>query len=294
MGKVGYVGLGVMGAPMARNLSSKFDVVVFDVEAERMKQVPEAQPAVSLVELGRAVETVVLSLPDSDTVYRVISGEDGLMNHLGEETLIIDTSTTSPNITRDLARKLEEKGIDYIDSPVSGGEKAAIDGTLSLMVGGKEEAFNRSMEILNCIGSSVVRVGENGMGQVAKLVNNLIVGISFVAVAEGFSLGVKSGLDPAVLYEAIRGGWAGSKVLDVSAEAMLARDFTPGGTVDIHWKDLWYALNLAREEDVPLPATALTHEIFKTARASGRGKLSQPAIVNLWEELLDIKIGDDK
>jgi 2-hydroxy-3-oxopropionate reductase len=134
-------------------------------------------------------------------------------------------------------------------------------------------------------------MGESGMGGVAKLVNNLIVGITFVAVAEGFALGVKSGLNPNTLYEAIRNGWAGSKVLDVSAEAMLGRNFKPGGTVDIHWKDLGYALTLAREKDVPVPAAALTHEIFKAARASGRGQLSQPAIVQMWERLLGIEVG---
>jgi len=128
------------------------------------------------------------------------------------------------------------------------------------------------------------------MGNVTKLVNNLIVGINFVAIAEGFALGTKSGLDPKVLYEAIRNGWAGSKVLDVSADAILTRNFKPGGTVNIHWKDLGYALQLAKEQDVPLPATALAHEIFKTARASGRGQLSQPSIINLWEDLLKIVV----
>jgi 2-hydroxy-3-oxopropionate reductase len=224
-------------------------------------------------------------------VRNVVLGDGGLIENLNQSSLIIDTSTTSPSVTKEISHILENKRIDFLDSPVSGGEKAAVEGTLSLMVGGKEETFNRSLEILQTIGSSVVRVGESGMGGVAKLVNNLIVGITFVSVAEGFTLGVKSGLDPGVLYEAIRGGWAGSRVLDVSAEAMLKRDFNPGGTVNIHWKDLHYALTLAREEDVPLPATALAHEIFKAARASGKGKLSQPAIVNLWEELLKIQVG---
>jgi 2-hydroxy-3-oxopropionate reductase len=128
------------------------------------------------------------------------------------------------------------------------------------------------------------------MGEVAKLVNNLIVGVTFAAVAEGFSLGVKSGIDAESLYKAIRGGWAGSTVLEVAAPAMLAGDFTPGGTIDIHWKDLGYALSQAKEEDVPTPMTAIAHEVFKAARAAGRGKLSQPAIVKLWEDLLNIDI----
>ncbi|HEY94156.1 MAG TPA: NAD-binding protein [Dehalococcoidia bacterium] len=292
MAKVGFIGLGVMGAPMARNLTLRYDVLVFDIDATRTELVPKADKATSISEVAKSEEIILLSLPDSATVHEVVLGDEGLIQYLSKSSLIIDTSTTSPSVTKEISRTLEKRGIDFLDSPVSGGEKAAIEGTLSLMVGGKEEAFNRSLEILHAIGSSVVRVGESGMGEVAKLVNNLIVGITFVAVAEGFTLGVKSGLNPKILYEAIRGGWAQSKVLDVSAEAMLARDFNPGGTVNIHWKDLGYALTLAREEDVPLPATALAHEIFKAARASGKGGLSQPAIVNLWEELLKIQVGE--
>ncbi len=291
MDKIGFIGLGVMGAPMASNLSSKYEVIVFDIDADRMQLVPKAEKAVSITDVAKSADIIFLSLPDSETVRKVVLGNGGLIENLNQGSLIIDTSTTSPSVTKEISRILENKGIDFLDSPISGGEKAAIEGSLSLMVGGKEEAFNRSLEFLYSIGSSVVRVGESGMGEVAKLVNNLIVGITFVAVAEGFTLGVKSGLDPGILYEAIRGGWAESKVLDVSADAMLARNFKPGGTVNIHWKDLHYALALAREEDVPLPATALTHEIFKAARASGKGKLSQPAIVNLWEELLKIQVG---
>ncbi len=292
MDRIGYIGLGVMGAPMARNLTLKYDVIVFDIDTNKMQSVPKADKAASIVEVSKSAKIVLLSLPDSETVHEVVLGNSGLIQNLMEGSLIIDTSTTSPAVIQEISSILDIKGIDFLDSPVSGGEKAAIEGTLSLMVGGKEEAFNRSLEILNTIGSSVVRVGESGMGGVAKLVNNLIVGITFVAVAEGFALGAKSGLNPRVLYDAIRGGWAESRVLDVSVDAMLARNFKPGGTVNIHWKDLGYALALAREEDVPLPATALTHEIFKAARASGKGQLSQPSIVNLWEELMKIQVGE--
>ena len=288
--KIGFIGLGVMGAPMARNLSSKYDLVVFDIDGARMQSLPDARKAKDIADLGRSVKTALLSLPTSEVLRDVVTGNNGLIQNMRTGSVIIDVGTTSPAVIKEIAAILEAHGISFLDSPVSGGEKAAIDGTLSIMVGGKEEVFKQNLEILNTIGSSVVRVGESGMGGVAKLVNNLIVGITFVAVAEGFALGSKSGLNPRVLYEAIRGGWAGSKVLDVSIDAMLARNFKPGGTVDIHWKDLGYALALAREQDVPVPATALTHEIFKAARASGRGQLSQPAIINLWEQLLNIEV----
>jgi 2-hydroxy-3-oxopropionate reductase len=288
--KIGFVGLGVMGAPMARNLTSKYDVIVFDIDNAKMGSVPKARKAENIAEVGNSSETVLLSLPSSDIVKEVVLGNGGLMRNMRRGSTIIDASTTLPDVTQGISHTLKEAGIFFLDAPVSGGEKAAIEGTLSVMVGGEEEAFEKSLEILHTIGTSVVRMGESGMGEITKLVNNLIVGITFVAVAEGFALGTKSGLNPKVLYEAIRNGWAGSKVLDVSAEAILPRNFKPGGTVNIHWKDLGYALELARKNDVPVPATALAHEIFKAARASGIGQLSQPAIVNLWEDLLKIVV----
>ena len=289
--KVAFIGLGVMGAPMAQHLASKYETTVFDVDQSKIGSVPGVKKAGSSSEAARSADIAFLSLPSSEIVKEVVLGKDGLKSAMKRGSVIIDHSTTSPTVSQELALSLDESGIAFLDAPVSGGEKAAIEGTLSIMVGGKEEVFNRCLDALKTVGTTVVRMGDTGMGGVAKLVNNLIVGVTFVAVAEGFALGTKSGLDPNVLYEAIRNGWAGSKVLDVSADAMLARNFKPGGTVDIHWKDLWYAMTLAREKDVPVPATALAHEVFKTARASGRGRLSQPAIVQLWEKLLDIQVG---
>jgi 2-hydroxy-3-oxopropionate reductase len=291
--KIGFIGLGVMGAPIARHLATKYDVTVFDIDKKKMDAVAGAGKAADIAGIARESTIVFLSLPGSEVVQDVVSGNSGLKSHMKPGSVIIDTSTTSPTVSQEIAASLSESVISFLDAPVSGGEKAAIEGTLSVMVGGKQEVFNRCLDMLNTIGTSVVLMGDTGMGGVTKLVNNLIVGITFVAVAEGFALGTKSGLDPKVLYQAIRGGWAGSKVLEVSAEAMLARNFKPGGTVDIHWKDLGYALTLARDKDVPVPATALAHEIFKAARASGRGKLAQPAIVQLWENLLNIEVGEN-
>jgi 2-hydroxy-3-oxopropionate reductase len=289
--KIGFVGLGVMGAPMARHLAAKYETTVYDIDKAKRDAVPGAKPAADIAEVANKATIVFLSLPSSEIVKEVVLGNGGLKADLASGSVIIDTSTTSPTTSQEIADALQESGISFLDSPVSGGEKAAIEGTLSIMVGGPTEVFDRCLEYLKTIGTSVVLMGDTGMGGVTKLVNNLIVGITFVAVAEGFALGTKSGLDPKLLYQAIRGGWASSKVLDVSADAMLARDFKPGGTVDIHWKDLGYALSLARDKDVPVPATALAHEIFKAARASGRGRLAQPAIVQLWEKLLDIEVG---
>jgi 2-hydroxy-3-oxopropionate reductase len=287
-GTVGFAGLGVMGGHMARRVATKFDAVVFDVDASRMKGFPAA--AASLSELGSRAGVVLLSLPSSAIVRTAVLGKGGLAESLSKGSVVVDMGTTEPAVIHELAGALRERGIALLDAPVSGGEKGAAEGTLSIMVGGEQEVFDRCRAIFQTMGSSIVRVGDSGMGQVAKLVNNLIVGITFAAVAEGFVLGTRSGLKPEVLYEAIKGGWAGSKVLDVSVPAMLARDFRPGGTVDIHWKYLGYALAQAKETDVPVPVTALVHEIFKAARASGKGKLSQPAIVQLWENLLGIEV----
>jgi 2-hydroxy-3-oxopropionate reductase len=288
---IGFIGLGVMGAPMARRLALKWDLTVYDVDPVKTGAIAGANHAESIAGVARRATVVFLSLPGSESVRDVILGEGGLKTNLERGSVIIDTSTTLPMTSQEIARSLQGSGIGFLDAPVSGGEKAAIDGTLSVMVGGADETFQRCRAVLGAIGTNVVRLGDTGMGGVAKLVNNLIVGVTFVAVAEGFALGTKSGLDPSVLYEAIRHGWAGSRVLDVSAEAMLERNFKPGGSVDIHWKDLGYALTLAREMDVPVPAAAIAHEIFKTARAAGKGRLSQPAIVQLWEELLKIEVG---
>jgi 2-hydroxy-3-oxopropionate reductase len=292
--RVGFIGLGVMGAPMARRVSSGHDMIVFDIDNARMQGVPGLKKARDVAEVGRSAGTVLLSLPGSAVVTEVILGSNGLIQNMARGSIIIDTSTIEPRVSRDITRTLAARGISLLDAPVSGGERGAIDGVLSIMVGGDQAIFKQSLEILNTIGTVIVRVGESGMGQVAKLVNNLIVGVTFAAISEGFALGTKSGLNPKILYQAIRNGWAGSKVLDVSVPAMLERNFKPGGTVDIHWKDLGYALSLAGEQDVPLPVTALTHEIFKAARASGRGGLSQPAIVNLWEDLLGIEVSEGK
>jgi len=285
---VGFAGLGVMGRPMARRVAARFETVVYDVDPARLEGFPER--AASLAELGRRANIVLLSLPSSSVVRRAILGAGGLAESMASGGIVVDMSTTEPAVIQEAAAALPAKELSLLDAPVSGGERGAIDGTLSIMAGGRRETFDRCREVLEAMGSSVVLVGGSGMGQVAKLVNNLIVGITFAAVAEGFALGTKSGLSADVLYEAIRGGWAGSKVLEVCVPAFLKRDFTPGGTVDIHWKDLGYALAQARETDVPVPVTALVHEIFKAARASGRGKLSQPAIIQLWEELLGIEV----
>ncbi len=291
--RIGFVGLGVMGAPMARNLALKLgEVTVHDLDPMKAQALSSAgcRPAADAGEVGRLSDVVLLSLPNSQTVEDVVLGSGKLADGISSGGVVIDTSTTEPAVSTRLAQALQARGLGFLDAPVSGGEKAAIDGTLAFMVGGEEAVFRMCLPILQCMGSSVVHMGGPGAGEVAKMVNQMIVGATFAIVAESFALGTTAGLDPSVLFEAIRHGWAGSKVLEVAAPAMLKRDFRPGGTVDIHCKDLQYALSLAGSLDVPTPLTAIAREIFKAARADGSGRLSQPAIVGLWEKLLDVEV----
>ncbi len=294
--KIGFVGLGIMGGHMARHLAAKHEIVVFDVDGAKIDAVTGASDstagtrgAASIAELGEACDVVLMSLPTSAIVEAVAIGDGGLAGSMAGGSLVVDTSTTEPTVTARLAAALEERGIGFIDAPVSGGEGGAKAASLSIMAGGPEELVERARPVLEVIGSSVVRVGDIGAGEVAKLVNNMIVGSTFAVIAESFALGKTMGLDPKVLYEAIRGGWAGSAVLDVAAPGIAERNFTPGGSVDVLFKDIGYALSLAREKNVPTPMTALVDEIFKAARASGRGPKAQQVIIQLWEELLGLE-----
>lgn len=287
--KLGFIGLGVMGGHMARHLSKQYKVTVFDIDSEKVTQQEQAEHADSVQQAGKGADMVLLSLPQSEIVRDVVVGAEGLIHVLQPGSLVIDTSTTEPTISQAMARQLAGKGIDFLDAPVSGGEGGARDAALAIMVGGDTGIFTKAEPVLAVLAKSVVRVGDTGAGGVAKLVNNMIVGAAFSVIAEGFALAMKNGLDPATLYHAIKDGWAGSLVLDVAAPGIIEQDYTPGGTVDLLFKDIGYALSLARTHNVPVPMTAMVDEVFKAARASGRGPYAQPVITQLWEELLGLE-----
>ena len=289
--RIGFIGLGIMGNHMARHLAESYECAVFDIDSARVNAVVEASnatAAASTADLARGADLVLMSLPTSQIVEAVAIGPGGLNSTLPPGRAVIDMSTTEPTITKRVAAEFTEKLIDFLDAPVSGGEGAARQANLSIMVGGEQTVFDRYKPVLEVIGGSVVRVGDTGAGEVAKLVNNMIVGSAFCVIAESFALGKKMGLDPRVLYDAIKGGWAGSAVLDVAVPGIVERNFEPGGSVDVLFKDLGYALSLARGENVPTPMTALVDEIFKVARASGRGPKAQQVIIELWEDLLSL------
>jgi 2-hydroxy-3-oxopropionate reductase len=300
-----------MGCNMALNLARKMPpgkdggndetaqkLLVFDADKNKtdffIKAAEgKAEAARDIAEIGSRSDLVFLSLPTSQIVRDVVLDGAGSLVKVMKGGIVADTSTTDGAVVKALAAALKEAGIEFSDAPVSGGEKAAKEGTLSFMVGAREEVFPVIKPYCAAMGASVIRMGEPGAGQTAKAVNQMIVGAAFAVIAEAFSLGVKNGLNPKTLYEAIKGGWAGSRVLDVAAADMFSREFKPGGTVDIHWKDLGYALNLSKDTDAPVPVTALVHEIFKAARAKGDGKKSQSAVVRLWESLLNIEIKEE-
>jgi 2-hydroxy-3-oxopropionate reductase len=280
---VGIIGLGIMGAPMAENMSRKFGVVGFDVQPGRLAAAAGIRKAASAAEVGRTCPVVCLSLPSAAVVESVVLGEGGLAAEMRKGSLLIDLSTSLPSVSRRIAARLAEKGVEFADAPVSGGEKGARDAALAIMVGASVRVFERACGFLHAIGRTVVRVGDVGAGNIAKLVNNMIVAAEFAVIAEGFALATSGGVDARSLYEAIREGWAGSKVLDVSAEAISARQYEPGGTIDMLLKDLSYARALAAESQSPIPMTAAAHEILVAGQAAGYGKRSQPAIFELWK-----------
>lgn len=291
---LGFIGLGVMGGPMARNLvMAGYTVVGFDTDGGRLARLTAGggKAARSAVEVGKQSEMVFLSLPTGDVVREVVTGANGLATVMQAGTLIADLSTTEPKVAQDAAAACGAKGIAFLDAPVSGGEQGAIDASLSIMVGGDAAAFVRCKPILASLGRSVVHMGGSGMGQATKLVNNMIVAANFAAVCEGWALAVRAGLDPATLHEAIKGGWAGSRVMEETIPRLLARNFVPGGTVDIMTKDVGYALNMARSLDTPVPITALAHELFRMAKAQGNGPKAQPILITLWEQWTGIQVG---
>ena len=279
---VGFIGLGRMGHGMAANLSRSFSVMGFDVDAGRFAGLEKVTRVDSVAAIARGCTCVCLSLPGANVVEDVCLGREGLAGRMPRGALVIDMSTSLPSVSRRVAARLAGDGVAFADAPVSGGEAGARDAALAIMVGAPRDTYDRCLPILSAMGRSVVHVGEVGAGGVAKLVNNMIVGAAFAVIAEGFALAERSGIEAGVLYDAIKDGWAGSKVLDVSAAAVAARSYPPGGTVDMLVKDLDYARTLAAEAHVPIPMSALAHEVFVAGQAAGHGKESQPSVIELW------------
>jgi 2-hydroxy-3-oxopropionate reductase len=292
--KVGFVGLGIMGKPMARNLmEAGHELVVFNRSREPADELAAdgARAAGTPREVAEGSGVVITMLPDSPQVREVVCGEDGVLAGAGEGTLVIDMSTISPLVTRELAEAGDERGVGMLDAPVSGGEPGAISGELSIMVGGSSEDFARAEPLFQAMGSAI-HVGPAGTGQVVKACNQIVVALTIEAVSEALVLGSKAGVDPAKVIEALSGGLAGSKVMEAKASSFLEHDFDPGFRVELHHKDLGIALAAAREYGVPLPVTALVDQMLQNLQVAGRGDRDHSALLTVLEEAAQHRIGE--
>ncbi len=291
--KIGFIGLGIMGKPMARNLmKAGYKLVVHNRGRQPVEELARegATPASSPREVAGQASLIITMLPNSPQVREVLLGPNGVIEGAKPGTTVIDMSSIAPLAAREIEAALRAKGIGMLDAPVSGGEPGAITGTLSIMVGGDAELLQRYREVLGCMGKSVVHVGPIGSGNVAKLANQIIAALNIAAVSEALLLARKAGVPPQVVYEAIRGGLAGSAILDAKAPMMIERRFTPGFKIDLHAKDLGNVLETSRQLHVPLPLTAAAMEILQSLQASGLGAEDHSAIVKFYEKLAGIQL----
>ena len=291
--KIGFIGLGIMGKPMSKNLvKAGYDLIVYDRNQAAAHEVAEcgAQEAFSTAEVAAVSDVIITMVPNSPQVREVALSEDGIIAKAKEGTVLIDMSSIDPVESRKIGAALAEKGIDMLDAPVSGGEPKAIDGTLSVMVGGKEETFNKYKELLSHMAASVVYVGELGAGNVAKLANQIIVASNIAAVAEALTFSVKAGVDPERVYQAIRGGLAGSTVMDAKAPMMMDRNFKPGFRIELHIKDLNNALNAAHAVSAPVPITAQMMEILQAVKADGYEKEDHSGMLHYYEKNANVTV----
>jgi len=291
--KLGFIGLGIMGKPMAKNLlKAGFNLVVFSRSNGPVEELvkEKALSANSPGEVAEHSEVIITMLPDSPEVEEIILGKDGVIRGTKPGSVVIDMSSINPLVTQEIAKALKEKEVEMLDAPVSGGEIGAIQGTLAIMVGGEEKVFNDCMEIFKAVGKNIVHVGGIGAGGYVKLVNQIIVALNIATVGEAFSLGVKAGLDPQVIYQAIRGGLAGSSVLETKAPMIFGRNFKPGFKIRLHQKDLKNALSTAKDLGVPLPLTSLVQQILISLMTDGRGDEDHSALATFFEKMARVEI----
>ena len=288
MQKIGFIGLGIMGGPMAANLvKAGYDVTGYARSSSSKERLDEAgvKPAGSIKEAVSGADVVITMLPDSPEVNDVVLGEDGVLASAGPDLLLIDMSTIAPETSVAVAKQAAESGARVLDAPVSGGEPGAIEGTLSIMVGGDAETFEEARPILEHLGKTIVHVGEHGAGQTVKAANQLLVAGIIGLVSEAIVLLEASGVDGERGLEVLAGGLAGSTVLDRKAASMLAREFKPGFRIDLHHKDMGIALDTARSAGVSLPVTGVVAQLMAAARATGHGSLDHSALLSVIEQL---------
>jgi 2-hydroxy-3-oxopropionate reductase len=287
--RIGFIGLGVMGKPMARNLiAAGYDVTAYSRTRASIDEVEGATPADGPREVAAQSDLVVTMLPDSPQVEEVVTE---LLPGASEGSLLVDMSTISPVVTRELAERAAQRGVGYVDAPVSGGDVGAREATLSIMAGGSDEDFERAKPIFEALGKTITHVGPVGAGQVVKACNQVVVALTIEAVSEALVLGSKAGVEPGTIIRVLSGGLAANRVMEMRGRNFLEHDFDPGFRIDLHHKDINIALATAREYGVAVPATAAVGEMLQALRTRGQGDRDHSAILTLIEDLAQHTIG---
>ncbi len=293
MKNIGFIGLGIMGKPMAKNLiKAGYHLTVYDINKEPVKELVKsgAREGKSSQDVASQSEVIITMLPNSPEVKDVVLGEEGVIHGVKPGSVLIDMSSVTPSTSKELSGKLEQKGVAMLDAPVSGGEPRAIEGTLAIMAGGPQDTFNMVKEILKVMGASVTRVGEIGSGNITKLANQIIVALNIAAMGEAMVLATKAGVNPENVYQAIRGGLAGSAVLDAKMPLVLEGNFKPGFRIELHIKDLMNALDTARQLNVPDILTSQVMEMMKSLKADGKARDDHGGIVQYYEKLAKVEV----
>lgn len=288
MTTVGFIGLGVMGKPMAHNLrEAGYDLVVHNRSKGPVEELESAgaSAAKNPADAASRSDVVILMLPDSPQVEQIVYGDEGVLAGASEGLLLVDMSTIRPQTSVQVAEAAAERGVRVLDAPVSGGQAGAVDGSLSIMVGGSEEDFQAAKPLLDVLGDTVIRVGEAGSGQIVKAANQLLVGGTIQLVAEAIVLLEACGVDMEPAMRVLAGGLAGNAIIERKGEGMLAREFEPGFRIDLHHKDITITLATAREHGVAVPLTAVVSQLLVAARGTGRGGLDHTALLALEEDL---------
>jgi 2-hydroxy-3-oxopropionate reductase len=293
--KIGFIGLGIMGLPMAKNLvAASYELTVFDIDNSRMENLANVRKASSCREVAAVSDVIVTMLPNSPHVKEAVLGKDGVVEGARPGTILIDMSSIAPLASREIAEALKKKNIEMLDAPVSGGEPKAVDGTLAIMVGGPAEVFEKVKPVLEVMGSSVILVGEIGSGNVTKLANQIIVALNIAAVSEAMVLATKAGVDPEKVFHAIKGGLAGSTVMNAKMPLILDGNFKPGFRIGLHIKDLANALDTAHTLGVPIPLSGVVMEEMQALRTGGKAGDDHGGLIQFYEELARIKVRRNK
>lgn len=291
--KLGFIGLGIMGKPMAKNLlKAGHELVVLDMNKAAVDELISAgaESASTPAEVGSRTDVIITMLPNSPHVKTVVLGENGLIDSAAKGKVLIDMSSIAPLASQEVAEALGKMGMEMLDAPVSGGEPKAVDGTIAVMVGGNKDVFDANKEIIEPMAGSVVYVGKIGAGNTTKLCNQIVVALNIAAVSEALVLAKKAGVSPDLVFQAIRGGLAGSTVMDAKAPMMMDRKFDPGFRIDLHIKDLANALDTSRSVGVPLPLAAQAMEIMQAIKQDGCGVEDHSSMVKFYEKMANIEL----